>query len=177
MKEWLVEFRRAVKIRSYALIFEVRRAMLVFEDARKTNYSHYHTLEPICNEIWEAWRAFAETKEVDGSVLEASPVFLDMQRIPAAMTTPRGTRKKQLMGEIRMAARAAIRDMEELKGMVDEVLHRLQEEEDDEGEYEVIEPSASTLPGIPPIPEAPTPLEALSIGPAQAKWEVYSHSK
>ena len=47
----MVEFRRAVKIRSYALIYEVRRATLIFEDARKTNYSHYRTLESVCGEI------------------------------------------------------------------------------------------------------------------------------
>lgn len=176
VKEWMIEFRRAVKIRSYALIYEIRRAMLVFEDTRKTNYSHYHSLESVCSEIWEAWRLFAEMKEVNAKVLEASPVFLDMQRIPSAMTTPRGTRKKKLMGEIRVAARAAIRDMDELRGMIDEFLHRLQEEEDDEDERGT-EPSNDTLPGIRPILKAPTPLEALSIGPEQAKWEVCSHSK
>ena len=62
--------------------------MLIFEAARKTNYSHYHALESVCSEIWEAWGAFAETKEVDGRALEASPVFVDMQRVSAAMPTP-----------------------------------------------------------------------------------------
>ena len=149
VKEWMVEFRRAVKIRFYALIYEVKRAMLVFEDAKKTNYSHYHTLKSVCTEIWRAWRAFTETKEVDGKALEAPPVFVDFLRLPAAMVTPRGTRKKQVMSENRVAARAAIGDMDELKGTVDGILHSLQENEDDKGESEETDHStASALTGV-----------------------------
>ena len=174
--EWMVEFRKSVKIRSYALIYEVRRAMLVFEEARKTHYAHYHNLESACNEIWEAWRVFAGTKEVDAPAIQASPVFVDMGRIPAAMVTPRGTNKRELMGEIRVATRAAIRDIDELKDMVKEVLQRLQENEADGDENEEPE-HVSVLPDIRPLLEAPTPLEALSIRPEQAKWEVCSHPK
>lgn len=76
------------------------------------------------------------------------------------------------MGEIRVATRAAIRDMDELKGMVDEVLHRLKEDEDeDEYIYVGDRPSCQCSTWYTTRLEAPTPLEALSIG------QVCSHSK
>ena len=81
------------------------------------------------------------------------------------------------MGEIRVAARAAARDMNELNGMVGEVLYHLQEDEDDKDEYKEIDPSSSPLPGTLPILEALPLLEAFSIGPEKAKWEVFSRSK
>jgi hypothetical protein len=118
-EKWLLQLRQAIKGVVYRFTIQVHEAMKIFEESNKTFYLNYQGLEQGLRKLWSSWRAFSRCKDIDEEVLESSPIYFDFDNLIKKMKTPIGIRRTPEMDRIRMAARSVVKDVVELRRVVE----------------------------------------------------------